>query len=181
MLQVNFLPWRMVRQRKQMRRFIWLVFCYQTCIVGVLWGGYFYVHSQQSLLTNSLADVEVFNRQMVQSITQIKRYQEELAKFETNQQKIQRVKQSAENLKKLFNYFEQILTQDVSFQHIDISGSSLIIEGQGMGYLSIVDFYRKTEALPLINDAQLSKVTVSATDTSLFFFAFTADLMGVLP
>lgn len=181
MLQVNFLPWRMVKQRKQMKRFISLVLCYQVCTAGVLWGFYQSIQNQQSLLARSLSEAEMSNRQMVHSMALIKQYQEELAKFDSNQQKIQQVKQSVENLEQLFSYFEQTLTPDVSFKRIDISGSKLSIEGQGAGYMPVVDFYRKAEVLPLINDAQLGKVAVSATDTSLFLFSLSADLAGVLP
>lgn len=181
MLQVNFLPWRRVKQRRQVKRFIVLIFCYQACTVTTLWSLYLSIHSQQSLLATSLSEVEVLNRQMVESITRIRLHQDELAQLDANQQRIQQIKQSVNNLEQLFHYFEQILTLDVGFKRIDISGSRLNIEGRGVGYTSVVDFYQKTEGLSLIDSAQLGNVTASATDGSLFHFSLTADLSGVLP
>ncbi|WP_159567006.1 PilN domain-containing protein [Budvicia diplopodorum] len=181
MLQVNFLPWRRVKQRKQMRQFILLVLCYQASIAVALGAVYSSVHVHQNLLSGTLADLAASNRLMVQKVVQVKQYQKDLAELSARQEEIQNIKQSVANLEQLFAYFEQILTPDVGFKRIDLTHARLSVEGQGRGYSSIVDFYRKADAAPLIHDVQLGKVTVSATDSSQFLFSLTAELFEILP
>ncbi|GKX50726.1 PilN domain-containing protein [Budvicia aquatica] len=178
MLQVNFLPWRIEKQQKRVKRFVLLVLCYLACAVSGLGLAAYSVNTQQHALAETLAAVTEFNLQQVKQLAEIKRYQKELARQVGYQQEILRIKTSVSSLGQVFTYFEKTLTPSIGFKRIDIVGSRLNIEGQGRGYLSVVDFYRQTESMPLVQNVQLGKITASTADADLFIFSISAQRSG---
>ncbi|GKX64574.1 Uncharacterised protein [Pragia fontium] len=173
MLQVNFLPWRERRQKRALQHFVWLVILYLVLILLGLWGTYFSLARQNQRLSEQLVTIRDANDAIQQEIRHIQQLQAQVAIRDQSQRDIARIRQAGKNIQALFPNLERSLSPSLWLKLITIQQGRLVIEGQGRGYQTIVDFYQKMAISPLISELLLANV--SAIGVELYAFRLSAD------
>ncbi|WP_140918882.1 PilN domain-containing protein [Limnobaculum xujianqingii] len=178
MLQVNFLPWRAQRQKKAIRSFVIMAFCYAVVTLFCLSALYVAATSQHQQLSERLVQMTAANTIRLNEIKQIKDTEQTALALVQLQSQAQKIRQSSLLLQTLFTDIESALPESLWLKKIAFQEAKLVIEGQGNGYLSVIDFQQKLSGSSLLTGLELGKVMAVNTEFSLFSFAFTANRTG---
>ncbi|WP_157953053.1 PilN domain-containing protein [Limnobaculum parvum] len=178
MLLVNFLPWRAQRQKKAIRRFVVMVFCYVVATLLCLIAPYFAAMSHQQMLSKRLVDMTASNTIKLNEIKHIKDIQQTVSTLTQLQNQTQKIRQQSLLLQTLFTDIESALPNSIWLKKIAFQEKKLVIEGLGNGYLSAMEFQQKLGRSSLMAGLQLGKMMAVDDEFSVFSFIFTANWTG---
>ncbi|MBK5144068.1 PilN domain-containing protein [Budviciaceae bacterium BWR-B9] len=179
MFQVNFLPWRVQRQKKASQRFVGMAFCYAIATLLCLSASYFTASSQQQKLSQQLTEITASNTARLNEIKQTKDMQQAALVLTQLQHQTQQIRQHTLLLHTLFIDIESALPESLWLKRIMFKEEKLEIEGQGNDYLSIMAFQQKLGRSSLITGLQLGKMMAVNAEFSLFSFTLMANRTGV--